>query len=161
MSYILVFVAIATLLFALSYVVKRRFGVLVLALLAGSLLANLWTETLTPLVASTGIVTVRPPLSSIVALVVTLAPAFVLFLGGPAAHSKHERLVGSIIFAIVATMLSLNWINNALVIDGAGVVLHDALVKYQALILTVGVVAAIIDVLMTHTVRHPGKTGHS
>lgn len=160
MSYILVFVAIAALLFALSYVVKRRFGVLVLALLAGSLLANLWTETLTPIVASTGIVTVRPPLSSIVALVMTLAPAFILFLGGPAVHSKHERLVGSLIFAIVAAMLSLNWINNALVIDGPGIVLHDALVTYQALILTVGVVAAIIDVLMTHTVRHPNSGKH-
>lgn len=161
MSYILVFLAIAALLFALSFVVKRRFGVLVLALLAGSLLANLWTETLTPLVASTGIVTVRPPLSSIVALVVTLAPAFILFLGGPVAHGKHERLIGSLVFAVVATMLSLNWINDALVIDGPGVVLHDVLIEYQALILTIGVIAAIVDVLMTHTVRRTGKTGHS
>jgi hypothetical protein len=160
MSYILVFVALAALLFALSYIVKRRFGVLVLALLAGSLLANLWTADLTPLVASTGIVTVRPPLSSIVALVVTLAPAFVLFLGGPVAHGKHERLVGSLIFAIVATMLSLNWINDALVIEGAGKVLHDILLEYQALILTVGVIAAIVDVLMTHTVRHQAHSKH-
>lgn len=160
MSYILVFVAMAGLLFALSYIVKRRFGVLVLALLAGSLLASLWTETLTPLVASAGIVTVRPPLSSIVALTVTLAPAFVLFLGGPAAHGKHERLVGSLIFALVATMLSFHWLNDALVIDGAGRVLHDFLSQYQALILTGGVVAAIVDVLMTHTVRHQGKVGH-
>lgn len=160
MSYILVFSAIAVLLFALSYIVKRRFGVLVLALLAGSLLANLWTETLTPLVASAGIVTVRPPLSSIVALVVTLAPAFVLFLGGPAAHGKHERIIGSLIFAIVATTLSLNWINNALVIEGPGVALHDFLVNYQALILTTGVIAAIIDMLMTHTVRHQPSGKH-
>lgn len=157
MSYILVFAAMVALLFALSFVAKRRFGVLVLALLAGSLLANLWTEALTPLVASTGIVTVRPPLSSIVALVVTLAPAFVLFLGGPAAHGKHERLIGSLIFALVATMLSFHWINDALVIDGAGRVLHDFLSQYQAIILTAGVIAAIMDVLMTHTVRHPGK----
>lgn len=160
MSYILVFIAMAGLLFALSFIVKRRFGVLVLALLAGSLLASLWTETLTPLVASTGIVTVRPPLSSIVALTVTLAPAFVLFLGGPAAHGKHERLVGSLIFALVATMLSFHWLNDALVIDGAGQVLHDFLSQYQALILTGGVVAAIVDVLMTHTVRHPGSGKH-
>lgn len=160
MSYILVFIAMAGLLFALSFIVKRRFGVLVLALLAGSLLASLWTEALTPLIASTGIVTVRPPLSSIVALTVTLAPAFVLFLGGPAAHGKHERLIGSLIFALVATMLSFQWLNDALVIDGAGQVLHDFLSQYQALILTGGVIAAIVDVLMTHTVRHQGKTGH-
>lgn len=160
MSYILAFIALAALLFALSFVVKRRFGVLVLALLAGSLLADLWTETLTPLVASAGIVTVRPPLSSLVALTVTLAPAFILFLGGPVARGKHERLVGSLVFALVATMLSFHWLNDALVIDGPGLVLHDFLLQYQALILTAGVVAAIIDVLMTHTVRHPGKSKH-
>ena len=160
MSYILVFIAMAALLFALSFIVKRRFGVLVLALLAGSLLANLWTETLTPFVASTGIVTIRPPLSSLVALTVTLAPAFVLFLGGPVANRKHERLLGSLVFAIVATMLSFNWLNDALVIDGAGRVLHDFLTQYQALILTAGVIAAIFDVLMTHTVRHAGSGKH-
>jgi len=160
MSYILVFIAMASLLFGLSFIVKRRFGVLVLALLAGSLLANLWTETLTPLVASTGIVTIRPPLSSLVALTVTLAPAFVLFLGGPVANRKHERLLGSIIFAIVATMLSFNWLNDALVIDGAGKVLHDFIMQYQALILTGGVIAAIFDVLMTHTMRHPSSGKH-
>lgn len=154
------FIAMAALLFALSFIVKRRFGVLVLALLAGSLLANLWTETLTPLVASTGIVTIRPPLSSLVALAVTLAPAFVLFLGGPVANRKHERLIGSLIFAVVATMLSFNWLNDALVIDGAGQVLHDFLTQYQALILTAGVIAAIFDVLMTHTVRHSGSQKH-
>lgn len=157
MSYILVFIAMAALLFGLSFIVKRRFGVLVLALLAGSLLANLWTEILTPLVASTGIVTIRPPLSSLVALTVTLAPAFVLFLGGPVANRKHERLIGSLIFAVVATMLSFNWLNDALVIDGAGQILHDFLTQYQALILTAGVIAAIFDVLMTHTVRHAGN----
>lgn len=160
MSYIIVFIALFALLFALSYVVKRRFGVLVLALLAGSLLADLWTEALTPLVASAGIVTVRPPLSSLVALVVTLAPAFILFLGGPVAHAKHERLFGSLIFALVATMLSFHWLNDALVIDGAGQVLHDFLSQYQALILTAGVIAAIFDVLMTHTVRHQANTKH-
>lgn len=158
MSYIFIFVVVLVLLFAMSYIVKRRFGVLVLALLAGSLLASLWTEALTPIVASFGFVTIKPPLSSLVALTVTLAPALILLLSGPAVHGKYERIFGSLIFAVVATVLSFEWLNDALVIDGYGQYLHDFIQLYRAPILTAGVIAAVFDMFMTHTVRRSERS---
>lgn len=157
MSYIVVLSLVAATLFGLSYVTKRRFGVLVLALVAGGMLATMWTETLTPLVASAGLVTVKPPLSSLVAMIITLAPALVLLMGGPTAHGKHERLYGSSVFAVTATVLVFRWLNDALVIEGSGTILHGFIQDYQAVILTICVIAAIFDVLMTHTARRSGQ----
>lgn len=157
MSYIIVLSLIAAALFGLSYVAKRRFGVLVLALVAGGMLATMWTETLTPIVASVGLVTIKPPLSSLVAMLITLLPAFILFMGGPVAHASHERIYGSLVFAVTATVLVFRWLNDALVIDGPGMVLHDFIRDYQAVLLTVCVIAAIFDVLMTHTARRSGQ----
>lgn len=160
MTYILIVLLVALLLFGLAYTAKRRFGVLVLALIAGSMLATMWTKDVTPFVATFGFVIVKPPLSSVVAVVMTLLPAVLLLMGGPVVYAKSERIYGSIIFALVGILLVFKWLNDALVIDSTGKILHDSIITYSPLLLTAGIIAAIIDVFVTHTARRGHESKH-
>ncbi len=142
------------LLFLLAFVTKRRFGVLALSLVAGEMLSRLWMGELTPMVAEAGIITVKPPLSTIVAAMLILAPAILLLFSGPTAHNKNIRIGGSIIFAILGVMLLFDPMRSAFIIEGVGSDLQRYILMYQAVIVTVCILLALVDVFITRTPKH-------
>ena len=151
MSFLIVLAIVTAALFVTVYVTKRRVGVLGLGLAAGAILSNLWVGDLTPLVAQAGIEIVRPPLSSVVATVVTLLPALILLFGGPGYKAGWQRIVGSLVFAVLAIVLLLGPLSAALVIDDSGKPLFEFLHQYQNILITAGLGFAIIDLLLTRS----------
>lgn len=138
-------------LFVLAYTTKRRFGVLGLALLAGSYLAATWTDTVTPAVEQAGLVVAAPPLTTIVAFGLTLLPALVLFINSPVYHAKRSKLIGSIIFSLFAVVLLIQPLGNALIIDGTAQTVFSWVEANYALLVTGGLVAAIADLFLAKT----------
>ena len=63
MTFLIILGIYAALLFVIGFASRKSMGVPTLALAAGAVLAKLWTDSLTPLIASTGVIIVRPPLS--------------------------------------------------------------------------------------------------
>ena len=59
MTYIIILVIYLALLYLVAWLSRRSMGGSTLALAAGALLANLWTDSLTPIVAQSGIVIVQ------------------------------------------------------------------------------------------------------
>lgn len=153
MSFLVVMAIVAAALFITVYITKRRLGVLGLALAAGAILSNLWVGDLTPLVAQAGIEIVRPPLSSVVATVVTLLPAVILLFGGPAYKTTWQRILGSALFAMLAITLLLEPLGAALVIDDKAKPVFDFLQRYQNIFITTGLTLAILDLLTTRNPR--------
>lgn len=153
MSFLIVLAIVTAALFITVYVTKRRVGVLGLGLAAGAILSNLWVGNLTPLVAQAGIEIVRPPLSSVVATVVTLLPALILLFGGPGYKATWQRIVGSLVFAMLAIVLLLEPLGAALVVDEAGKPLFEFLQRNQNILITAGLGFAIIDLLLTRSPR--------
>lgn len=151
MSFLIVLAIVAAALFVTVYVTKRRVGVLGLGLAAGAILSNLWVGDLTPLVAQAGIEIIRPPLSSVVATVITLLPALVLLFGGPGYKTAWQRMVGSLIFAMLAIVLLLEPLGAALVIDEAGKPLFEFLQRHQNILITAGLTFAVVDLLLTRS----------
>lgn len=147
MSFIVVVALLAGLLFLLPFLTKRRYGTLGLALAAGAILSDLWVGDLTPIVASTGIILVSPPLESVIRVVLVLLPAIVLLFSSPTQHIFPLRLVGSLSFALLATTLMLETLGSALVVDAVGRPVYDFLVQNKTLIVTICLIAAIIDLL--------------
>lgn len=133
-------------------------GVPTLTLAAGALLADLWTDSLTPIVAQSGIVIVQPPLTSIVAIVLTLLPAILLMLRMPKVPSKHHSVFGSILFALLGVILTYGAFSNAVVLDEQSKAYIVDFVKYQNIMITACVVIAILDVLFyKKPVHHDDK----
>lgn len=159
MSFVVVCLLVIALLFAVSFFTKRRFGVLGLALAAGAILSEMWVGDITPIIASTGIELVKPPLQSVVAAGLILAPAFLLLLSGPTYKNVSQRLIGSLMFALLATAFLLPPLSSALIIDGVGEPVYRFFADNRMYFVSVGLIFALIDLLMTKTPK-AHKKGH-
>ena len=153
MNVAIVFLIVLILLFGLAYATKRRFGVLGLALAAGSMLSGLWAAKLTPIVADAGIVVQNPPLITLVAVILVLLPALLLLFSGPSYHDIPMRLAGAFLFAALAFALLIEPLGSALVLQDQGKEVYDFFVENRVYIVTVGLVLAVIDLLAVHTGR--------
>ena len=159
MSFVVIFLIVIASLFALVFFTKRRFGVLGLALAAGAMLSNLWVGDLTPIIADAGFVLVKPPLASVVAASLILLPAVLLLFSGPTYKSMPQRIGGAIAFAILATALLLDPLGSALVIEGAGKSVYEYMTAHRTLIITVGLVLAVVDVFLTRSSPRAKSSG--
>ena len=144
------FIFCTSLLFGLAFVTKRRLGPLGLALAAGLVLSMHWASTLTPFLEKQGVVSVVPPLGSIVAMALVLTPAIiVLLMGGPTYTKAWQRVIGGVVFAVLAILFMLEPLGTALRLEGQGAAIYSFLVKYQSILIVVGIVAAIVDTILT------------
>lgn len=160
MNVAIVFFVVISLLFALAYVTKRRFGVLGLALAAGSMISELWAAQLTPLVRDVGLVVQNPPLITVVSVTLVLLPAIVLLFSGPSYHDTSKRIIGALLFASLAFALLIEPLGSALVLQNEGRAVYEFFSSNQVYIVTIGLVIAIFDLLSTHTSKAHKPSKH-
>lgn len=160
MNVALVFIVVLVMLFVLAFLTKRRFGVLGLALAAGAMLSSLWAQTLTPIIAQTGLVVDRPPLITLVSVALVLLPAVVLLFSGPSYRDMPMRFVGALCFAALALALLVEPLGSALVLTGDSKVVYDFFAANRVYIVTVGLILALFDLLTTHTVGRRRASKH-
>lgn len=151
MNVALVFGVTIVLLFLLAFFTKRRFGVLGLALAAGAMLSSLWAVTLTPIIAEAGVVVEKPPLLTVVAVVLVLLPAVLLLFSGPSYKDKLSRLLGAAMFAVLALALLVEPLGSALVLTGQEREVYQFFETNRVYIVTAGLIAALFDILATRT----------
>ena len=144
-------------LFLLAFVTKRRCGVLGLALSAGALLSNYWTEAVKAFLETQGVVFDTPPLATVVALGLSLAPALLLLAGGPSYGSKVSRLFGSLLFGFAAFLFTLPILTSMFIIDATAQPVVDFLTKYKSSLLAALLVYAVIDTLLAQSKHKSGK----
>lgn len=150
-------------LFAVSYMTKRRFGVLGLALSAGALLSLHWASTVTPFLEARGITTAVPPLSSLVQIALIVAPPFILLFSGPKYTKKLPQLLGALAFAGLALVFISDILASILVLEQASAALYQFLHDNKSILIVVGIIAAITDVLFTRKQKahkDSKKSGH-
>lgn len=160
MNVLMVFGAALLILFILAYLTKRRFGVLGLALAAGSMMSDLWAQTLTPIVAEVGVKVSVPPLITLVSIILVLLPAVVLLFGGPSYKHTGERLIGAALFAALAFALLVEPLGSALSLDGSSLELYKFFYDYRVYIITAGLIVALVDILFTRTSKHHKRSTH-
>ena len=154
MSFVIIFLLVIAVLFATVFLTKRRFGVLGLALAAGTLLSSLWVHDLTPVIARAGLVLVKPPLSSVVGAGLILLPPALLLMSGPSYKVLYQRIIGAIAFAILAATLLLEPLGSALVIDDIGKPTYEFFIQNQASIITICLALSIFDLFFEKRPRH-------
>lgn len=160
MTYLIALSVYTAALFVLAWLSRRAMAVPTLALAAGALIASLWTDSLTPLVAQTGVVIVRPPLTSLVSIGLTLLPACLVMVRAHKASSSLSGIVSSMVFAVLGVMLTYGAFSNAVALDEASRQVTLTITRYQSAVITVCVCVALGEVLMTkrsgkhHEKRH-------
>ncbi len=153
MNFVYILIFVIGLLFALAYFTKRRFGVLGLALCAGSLLSTMWTAQVTPLVHDAGFQLLAPPLSSVVAAGLVLLPAIILLFSGPSYKRTWQKVIGASAFALLSTSLLLTPLGNSLSLDEMGQSYYTFLVENKSIIITATITFALFDLLTLKTPR--------
>lgn len=148
MTFLIVLGLYLVILFAVAFISRRSMGVPTLALTAGAVLAKLWTDSLTPLVATAGVVTVRPPLSSIVAVALTILPALLVMMRAPKTSAHHHSILSALVFAALSVMLTYGAFANAVVLDEGSKQYVQHMLAYDKIIITAGVVIALIETIL-------------
>lgn len=154
MSAVVIFVIVLFILFVIAFASKRRFGMLGLALAAGSVLSSLCADDLTTIVREFGAALLSPPLGAVVSAVLVLLPATALLMTGAKYKKVTHRIAGSLLFSVLGTALLLEPLGQALILQGPGRELFDVATLYQKYIVSIGIFLAVIELLIT---RSPNK----
>jgi len=92
-------IIVGVVVFVLAYLSKRRFGLLGLALVAGTIVSSNWAASVNSMLQAQGVSLSFPPLSIVVAGFLIALPALLLLLVGTTYHKKWQRIIGSALFA--------------------------------------------------------------
>jgi len=156
MEIILICLAIALVLFVLAFIARRRFGLLGLALAAGSLLSGIWEYEVELMASGLGVQS-GPVTSAVILSLITMLPAGVLLLHGYAYKSLVGRLVGASMFTLLALAFLIEPLGHILILQGPGADLYGWLVYNRTFIIGAGLIFAVLDLFLTKPVQKSSK----
>lgn len=149
MIVIAVFVAVAIALFAGAFISKRRFGLLGLALTAGATLSTIWSYDAGLIVSGTGLVPDGPLTNAATLSLIVLLPAIVLLFHGYTYKSVVPRVIGSLLFTALAVAFLVEPLQYILTLEGVAADVYNWLAANKEVIISVGVVLAVVDLFFT------------
>jgi len=157
MIIIAIFAVLAVALFLGAFLSKRRFGLLGLALTAGATLSAIWSYDAGLVISSTGLVPDGPLTNAVALSLVVLLPAIILLFHGYTYKENAGRVIGSLMFTILALAFLVEPIGFILPLEGITADIYKWLVANKELIISVGVVCAIIDLFFTKPAKLADK----
>lgn len=146
MTYLVILGAYFAILFVAAWLSRRNLGVPTLALAAGVLLADAWASSLAPVVAQAGLVLTKPPLTSVVAVVLTLLPSLIVMVRAGRVSSRWHSVSGALVFAVFATILTYGAFHAAVEMDDASRQYAAYITQYRHTIITTCIVYAIVEI---------------
>lgn len=135
-------------LFAMAFASKRRFGILGLAIAAGSVIETIWNYDAALVVSGTGLVPKGPLTDAVVPSLLILLPAVVLLFTGYKYKSIISRTLGSLLFSVFALAFLITPIGTVLPVEGVGATVFQWLTANISLIIGTGVVLSVIDLFL-------------
>ena len=146
----LIIAIIAAVLFVVTFVTKRRYGVMALGLAAGTVLASAWAVNLAAELSQDGLTIPGIGSLSLAAALLIVAPALLLSIGGPAYKKHLQSVIAAAAVAILGALLCLGFVS----LDaGSKVGALGGLTQFastnQPSLVAIGVAIAVIDMVLT------------
>lgn len=160
MNAVLILIVIILALFAAAFLSKRRFGLLGLGLTAGAVVAPLWGENAGYVVSATGLVPEGPIINVIAIALITLVPAILFMFHGYSYKGMFGRVVGSLLFTTLAVALLIEPLSTILSISGPIGAVYQWFVTNHTLVISAGIVFAIVDTLTAKAVHKKVEKKH-
>jgi hypothetical protein len=160
MSAIVVLLVIILALFAGAFLSRRRFGLLGLGLAAGAIISPIWTDNAGFVISATGVIPEGPLINALATTILILVPAVLFMFHGQTNHTLFGRIIGSLLFTLLATAFLTQPIGAALILSGPAQTVYQWFISYRDLIVSFGVAAAIADLLLTKASRKSEKKRH-
>lgn len=150
MNGLAVLIGLVLVLFIAAYFTKKRFGILGLALIAGSFLSGLWTYE-GGLMASVLGFQSGSLTNAFVAIAIIIAPSLILMVHGYSYSNKIMRVMGSVAYALFAAILLMTPIRMAFDVSDVGSEIFLFISNNYKLLVSGCIIAAIIDVFIAKT----------
>ena len=141
-------IVIGIILFVSSFIHKRRFGLLGLALAAGSILSGIWGFD-AQLIASALKIPDNTLSSAAILSIIVLLPAGILLFHGSTYKSIIGRVVGASLFTILALAFLFEPLSHAMAPTDAGLVVYNWFTDNKSVIIGLGLIAAVVDLFLT------------
>jgi hypothetical protein len=148
MEIVLIFIIIVLVLFVPAFVAKRRFGLLGLALAAGSLLSSIWGYDVGLVVSGLGIPTSLFTTAVILSLIILL-PAGILLFHGSTYKTLIGRVIGASLFTLLAFAFLIEPLGRVLMPTGFGLDVYHWLINNHTFIIGAGLIIAVFDLFFT------------
>lgn len=159
MSAMALFVAVVIVVFIGALLSARRFGVLALALTAGSVLAGMWSSWLAGQLVDLGVSLSWLPAGVLATVVLLVAPLMLLLISGPKYHGKFERIMSAVGVGILTAAFLIQPLGRFVMFEGAVLSAYVWLGGVWQYVVTVGVVVGVVDLFLMHSQKavKPGK----
>jgi hypothetical protein len=157
MTIVMILVALVIALFVGAFLSKRRFGVLGVGLTAGAIISPIWGDNAGYVVSSTGLVAEGPLVNVIALSSLILIPAILFMFHGYKYKHIIGRIIGSVLFTLLAIAFLIGPIGSALTLTGPVGNVYQWFVSNHALVVSVGVACAIADFLLSKTIHKSEK----
>jgi len=153
---LLTYPVISAIFFAIVFITKKRFGLLGLALAAGSILSDVWQN-------SSGLISkaldIQPSLFlvTIVSIVLVILPAIVLLFHGHSYKTLISRIIGSVLFTILAMALLIEPLSRIIIVEGFGSDVFAILSNNRMIIVGFCLIMAVVDLFLSKPAHSSGK----
>lgn len=154
MVVIIVLASLAIALFLGAFWSRRRFGLLGLALTAGATLSSIWSYDAGLVVSSTGLVPNGPLTNAVALSLIVLLPAIILLFHGYTYKENAARVIGSLLFMVLALAFLVEPLSFALPLEGGANDVYKWVIQWQELIISIGVVLAVVDLFFTKPAKN-------
>lgn len=152
-----IFAALAVALFLGAFMSRRRYGLLGLALTAGATLSSIWSYDAGLVLSSTGLVPNGPLTNAVALSVVVLLPAVILLFHGYTYKDDIPRIIGSVLFTLLALAFLVEPLGFVLLLEGTAADVYGWIKANRDVIISIGVVLAIIDLFFTKPAKAERK----
>lgn len=156
MSAIVVYLLITILLFVSVFITKRRFGLLGLALAAGSILGGIWGYDAGLVLGVFGISSGMLA-SALASSLIVVLPAFVLLFHGDKYKTLIGRVIGASLFTLLAVAFLIEPLSHGIIPQGIGSEAFRWLFNNSNTVIGWGLVVAIVDLFLSKTPHLPKK----
>lgn len=153
MNSLVVFLLIIVLVGVLVFFTGRRLGPLILALTAGSFLADLWSDWLRILIGGFGVGVSWLPNGVIATVILTLLPMIILLFGGPIYYKKWEKVAAAVVLALFVGVLLMRPLGRYLLLNGTAEAVYGMVNAWWKYIITAGLIVGIVDMFLLHTAK--------
>jgi hypothetical protein len=149
MNVVIVFAILAVVLFVSAYITRRHFGLLGLALAAGSILSGIWSYDAGLVVSSVGIFPSGPITTAATLSAIVVLPAIILLFHDYAYKNPIARIIGAALFTLLALAFLVEPLGHAFVLEGKGANVYTWLQNNKDVIISIGMILAVVDLFFT------------
>lgn len=159
MNVVVVFAVLAVVLFVGVYISKRRFGLLGLALAAGSILSTIWNYDAGLIVGAIGVIPEGPVTTAVTLSLIVVLPAILLLFHGYTYKHVVGRIVGAFLFTVLTLAFLVEPLGHVFSLEGSGSEFYLWLVNNKDVIISIGMIIAVVDLFFTKPAHLAEKRG--